>query len=332
MCAAEIESLMYTGMINGRPDVPWHSEGVFAGEKTIKSKEAIIMAGLDWEVEVKDLHTNCLNELGENSLLEVPSHKAIVRPFDNKILGVVGQKYTPIQNSEAFEFMDGLVETGDMEYHTAGSLRGGQVVWLLGDIGSFDVSRGEDEVKKYLLLATSHDGTQALRCLPTAVRVVCMNTTQAALSQGHNEGLTIRHIGDVQMKMDAAQRILAHAQDRFETFKQFAQFSASKSMTSKMAQEIIKRLIRDPKEELEKGQSRIAQEARATVLNLFENGRGQELNTARGTAWGMFNAVTEYLNYFKRTRGNNQEKRFADLLGSSNIPMISNVVSKINAA
>ena len=105
--------------------------------------------------------------------IPVPSKKAVVRTDTNDVLGVVGNSYVPVQNRQAFGFLDAIAAEGGIRYHTAGALRRGERIWLLGKLpGQIRVKGSDDLTEKYLLLvATRHDGTSALRVFFTPIRV-----------------------------------------------------------------------------------------------------------------------------------------------------------------
>ena len=49
-------------------------------------------------------------------------------------LGVVGPRYVPLQNKDAFEWFQPFVDAGECSLHTGGSLSGGQKVWALAQL------------------------------------------------------------------------------------------------------------------------------------------------------------------------------------------------------
>lgn len=306
--SAEIENMMYVG------DTPWHGLGVYVGEEPVTSKEAIVAAGLDWEVEKRPLWAE--NDKKDVSL-KIETHEAVVRETDNRVLGVVGKMYQPVQNVEAFEFMDALVKDGSMRYHTAGSLRNGQRIWLLGKIGSFDVVKS-DTVEKYLFLYNTHDGSGALRALETAIRVVCANTARAALDQGKGEGYYFRHTTNIMKRIEAAREALGLAQKEFEKFGEFAKALAKLKMPEKKFEGLSNVLIPDNTEA--KSNTR-AENARQELVDLFNFGRGQDILGVRGTGWAAYSAIVEFANYKRTSRGGEeaQARRFeSSLFGSGN--------------
>ena len=300
---AEVETMIYAG------DVPWHGFGTYVGDDDVDSKTAIIKAGLDWEVEKKPiLFEDSRGKLYNN----IPTHHAIVREHDQHVLGVVGSTYKPIQNHEAFTFMDSLVGAGQMKYHTAGSLRDGRNIWLLGKVGQVEVLPN-DQVDQYLMLYNSHDGKGSLRCFFTVVRVVCANTAAAALKE--SGGVRLRHTTLIQNHLVEAQTVLGLANDTFTEFGQFAKQLTKVQLDTSDWENFTKTVFPDPIDQ--KGPSR-AEGKRVVLTDLFEDGIGQDIKGVAGTAWAAYNAVVEFSNYYRPARnGNDQEKRFiASTLGS----------------
>lgn len=304
--SAEIENMFYAG------STPWHGLGTYVGDDPLLSKDAIMAAGLDWEVEKRPLWT--ADAEGEPAL-EIDTHMAVVRKTDDQKLGIVGSNYVPVQNSSSFEFMDALVDEGLMRYHTAGSLRGGQRIWLLGKIGQSDILP-KDTLDRYLFLWNTHDGSGALRVLFTSVRVVCANTARIALSQGRGEGVCLRHTTNIKNRLEKAKKVLGLANVEFDKFIQFAQALSKLKMSAANFEKFSEFLVPDNPDA---GSNTRAENTRLELANLFTDGRGQTLPGVRGTGWAAYSAVVEFANYFRASRGGDaaQERRFeSSLFGS----------------
>ncbi len=141
-------AMMYTG------ESPWHRLGTKL-DNPATAEEAIIAAGLDYDVMLADLQTT--------GGLAVPHRKAVIRSDNYSVLGVVGNNYLPIQNKECFTFLDSVVADGALRYHTAGALGKGERIWLLAKLpDQIRIKNSEDVTDKYLLLSNSHDGTSSL--------------------------------------------------------------------------------------------------------------------------------------------------------------------------
>ena len=153
--AAAVESMFYTR------EKPWHGLGIRV-ENAPDSKEALELAGLDWQVVQEPIFST--------SGVEIPGYKANVRDSDSKVLGIVSDRYKIIQNSEAFSFTDMLIGEG-VRYETAGSLFGGRKVWMLAKLPQEYIITGE-RISPYLVFTNTHDGSGAVRCAVTPIKVL----------------------------------------------------------------------------------------------------------------------------------------------------------------
>ena len=177
--AHEVESMMYVG------ETPWHGLGLAIPEnRKLSIDEAIVAAGLDWEIELRHLFTKDNRGIPVGIL----NHYVACRTRDNSVLGVVGRDYCPLQNRDAFGWFQPFLEGGEATIETAGSLKGGAKVWVLARIrrDPLRVTK-EDVVEHYVLLSNTHDGSLAARVGFTPIRVVCNNTLCLAHeSEGSN--------------------------------------------------------------------------------------------------------------------------------------------------
>ena len=201
--AALVESMFSSGR-----QVPWHQLGVLV-EDAPTSEEAIRLAGLDWKVEQKPIF------LADGT--EIKGSFANVRSSDNKPLGIVGERYKIVQNTDAFAFTDELLGEG-VKYETAGSLKEGRVIWLLAKMPeSFDLLG--DKVDPYLVFTNTHDGSGAVKVCLTNVRVVCNNTLNIALNSAKRTW-SARHTGSITNKLDDARMTLQFAANYIEATKE----------------------------------------------------------------------------------------------------------------
>lgn len=196
--AANVESMFYTRT------KPWHGLGTRV-DSAISSDEALIKAGLDWKVVQQEV----LTEEGKI----IPGYKANVRDIDNKVLGVVTNRYKVVQNVDAFAFTDELLGSG-VKYETAGSLQEGKRIWLLARMPQEYIVTGE-RISPYLVFMNSHDGTGAIKVAITPIRVVCQNTLNLALSSAKRSWSMI-HTGNIESKLEEAKQTLFMAHNYME--------------------------------------------------------------------------------------------------------------------
>lgn len=186
------------GFVTRRP--AWHGLGIVLPESPT-SEDAIVAAGLDWNVEKKPIF--------DANGMQIPNYFANIRDKDDAVLGVVSGRYEIVQNSEAFSFTDSLVDEG-LTYESAGSLRDGKTIFLLGHMPKTTILG--DDVDPYIAFTNTFDGSGAIQVIMTPTRVVCQNTLNLALRTAKRKWST-RHIGDIQSKLHEAQVTLGLAKE-----------------------------------------------------------------------------------------------------------------------
>mgnify|MGYP003115635941 CR=1 FL=1 len=284
---------------------PWHGLGNGL-EDYMTSSEAITAAGLDWTVKQQPLffdkntvHSDLELELPPD-LSKISTHKALVRDSDNRVLSVMGHKYNVLQNVEAFDFTDNLVAGGEMEYVTAGSVKGGQVVFMVGRIKSdpLEIVPG-DVAEKYVLFVNSHDGSFSVTVKFVATLVVCMNTLVAALAE-KRRAMKIKHTRNMKARMEEGKKILGLADAKYARMKALAQQMARISMPKSEFNKFALQLVAPGKNQEDLTN---AQERAVDNLNyLYVAGPGQEIEGRAGTVWGAHNAVTAWTSHVRTTR------------------------------
>ncbi len=187
---------------------PWKNQGETVTGAT-DSANAIKLAGLDWRVEEKKVYT-------EDGIL-IPNATANVRNSDGKPLGIVGDRYKVVQNEDAFRFTDSLLGEG-VTYETAGSLRGGKIIWLLAKMPE-DVTILGDTVTPYMVFTNTHDGSGSVKVAMTPIRVICQNTLNLAIKKA-DRIWTARHTGSIEYRLQDASETLQLANKYMDTMKQ----------------------------------------------------------------------------------------------------------------
>ena len=193
---ANVESMFYAGR-----KAPWHGLGICV-EEALNSEEALEESGLDWTVIQRPIMTSTYDH--------IPGYKANIRDTDDKVLGVVTDRYKVVQNYEAFAFTDDLLGEG-VRYETAGSLNDGRRIWLLAKLPDKYIIEGE-QVDPYIVFSNTHDGSGAIKVAMTPIRVVCQNTLNLSLNSAKRIWSTV-HVGDLASKMDEARFTLSLAHE-----------------------------------------------------------------------------------------------------------------------
>jgi phage/plasmid-like protein (TIGR03299 family) len=295
----------------------WHGLGTVF-DHAMDSKEALSAAGLDWRVVSRPMAVGKPGvidtpdgEIEKIVFNEVPNLLANVREDNDEFLGVVTDRYQIVNNTEAFEFLDALVENHDMRYESAFSLSGGKKVVLLGQLPKVDEIAEGDSSLRYVLMSLSHDGTGAIRFGPTAVRVVCANTYALAVKDktGVKE-LSIRHTGNIGEKLNQARKILGIAREQFEEHsersRQLVKYRLSADEWSEYLDLMCPSLdARDP-DYTERRAKKIA-DTRAAIRSNYRNER-QTVDGIGESAWAAYNAVSEHIDHLPR-RGATQERK-----------------------
>jgi phage/plasmid-like protein (TIGR03299 family) len=274
-------SMFYTGQ------VPWHQLGRRL-DKPATAAEAMETANLDYTVVKKPLKAIIHNK----HYADVPNAFATIRTDTNVVLGVVGSRYEPVQNRDAFTFFDPLVDRSEAIYHTAGVLGRGEKIWLLAKLPDYiKVGKKNDPVEKYVLLYNSHDGSSVVRCKLTPIRVVCNNTLTAALS-GAEQEVRIRHTPSAIEKLQEAHKLLGLTNQLYTQLDYIFNRMSLRKVTSQQLIEYVKALVPDNPEAENNTRT---ENIRNQILYLHDD--IPEARMHKGTLFGALNAISEYTDH-----------------------------------
>ena len=296
---------------------PWHKLGtVLDNIPTVE--DALVFSGLDYEVGLEPLFT----AIGSQTELRAPAN-ATINKRTGEILGVVGEKYKPLQNMESFSFFNPFIESGMVSLETAGSLFGGRKTFVLAKINKDPlviVPQSNDVVESYILLSNSHDGTLAVRVGYTPIRVVCNNTLTMAHGKNSKSSLIkVKHGSKTKENLELIRETMNLVHQNFEATAEQYKILASKQISESDLKKYINIVfsLDDPEKEIDekpdfenevkKRKSRVLE----PIMELFETGKGNYLPGVKGTQWAAYNAVTEYLTHY---RGQSEETRFNSLM------------------
>ncbi len=260
----------------------------------------------DIEGEKKMLLDNSVatQDNGDITLLRpIPRQFAVVRSDTLEPLGVVGHRYTPLQNREAFQLLEAIMGEGNLDYETAGSLMGGRKVWILAKFPEDMFPTDFIQMEKYVLLATSHDGSSSIRIRFTSVNVVCNNTLTAALGESDRAEFSVRHTHSATKDniVENAQRVLGVASAAFDQLAADAARLVNVKLTDEDAAAFFRVLIAPTAEEEDDISTR-SKNIMEFLEWAYRNSPGNDDPRVAGTAWAALQAVTYYTTHAVTSR------------------------------
>ena len=288
---------------------PWHYELTKEATKIIQeaptSKEALIAAGLDWGVYRKPVY--------DENAVPIPGYCMNVRDRDNRILGIVSEKYSLIQNSEAFEFTGSLIGEG-VTYETAGSLRGGKQIWLLAKLPERQIVG--DKLEPYLCFTNSHDGLGAVRCCMTPIRVVCNNTLNFAL-KGAARSWSAPHRGDMRRQLEEARQTLRLSDLYMKRLDEMGDKLANEQMTEGEMRDALDKLLPINEDASKRAKETVQRKKDSIMICTL----APDLMKFANTKWAFVNAVADYIGHAEPMRKTNhwKEHRWGGIMSGSGL-------------
>lgn len=286
--AHEVQTMAYRST-----STPWHGLGsaLPAGQSIEQWQRA---AGMQWEI----FESPCMYAVSTRGGVMYRTNqeaKVLFRSDNSAPLSVVSNRYKPVQPREVLEFYRDMVEVGGFELETAGVLKNGKKLWALAKTGQGTVLKGNDRLGCYLLLATSCDGSLATTAFFTSVRVVCNNTLQMAMS-GRSGAVSVRHT--TTFDPAAVKKELGIGISAWDQFSRLIKELAARPVSPAEAKAYLTTVLGDPA--LPEDQQ---PKPYLAALNLFSGaGKGSELASAKGTAWGLVNSVTQFIDHDRQAR------------------------------
>ncbi len=296
---------------------PWHGLGqeLTPGQPIeVWQREA----GMDWEVMPSNVHYQLTNGHG---MAEWPDRQVLYRSDNSAPLGLVSDRYRIVQPAEVLEFFRDLVESHGFQLETAGCLKGGAIYWALAKTGLDGQVKG-DKMKSYLQVSTSCDGSNATRVGHTSVRIVCHNTLSAAISRDSREWSITSHRTTFDADGVKKQLGLHDFQKEWDTFMETCAKLSEVPIQAGQAKAFLGDVLSKGSfsKQVQKAYTNDGREAAGKVIQEMEDsrsfkslwetytsGQGQDTPAAKGTAFGLVNAVTRHVDHERRAK--NQDTR-----------------------
>lgn len=266
------------------PSTPWGTCGQDVTEKFKPVRQVMREHGLDWNVSLQPLY------LADGS--EVPKNFATRRDSDGAILGVVGDRYTVLQNVDAFDWFDPFIESKQASIKTVGSFKGGRVIFIQAEveIDPVEIVKGDTPIQSHMTLGHAHDGSLRVLGGFTPVRPWCINQLPMMKSSKSSKMLSMKHTKNVVLGLEAIRGIMDIHKAELNATAEQLRFLASKGVNQKSLEKYVTLVF--SKEGKEQDKTKIVE----TIAHLFENGRGLGQSNMKNY-YGMFNAVAEHLTW-----------------------------------
>ena len=298
-----VETMAYAG------EVPWHGLGVPVSND-LTPRQMMAKAGVDWKVQEVETF------IEYNGKKQSTGSKCLVRETDGKILTTVGGDWNPLQNEDAFDFFNDYVMAGDMEMHTAGSLKDGQMVWALAKVkDSFELFGG-DQVDSYFLFSNPHQYGKAIDVRFTPIRVVCNNTLTFALDTKVEKSVKIGH----RTTFDPSQvkTALGLATEKMQTYKEVAEFLGKKRFTADSYIEYLNQVFPRTADKKVQGKALSVDTLSRNAKLAYDNLEQQPgAKYAEGSWWQAFNSVTFITDHVQGR--NNDNRLYSSWFGGNEI-------------
>ncbi len=304
---------------------PWHSLGTAITDEAVcyDPQAFMTVAKMDWMAHKRRL-SRPVPQADGTVKHEDANAWEVYRESDGAILAdMVGQRYTILQNKEAFNWFKPFLEAKEAALHTGGVLFNGSRIWILAKLNRdpMEIAAG-DIVEKYILLSHSHDGSLAVRAGFTPIRVVCWNTLSMAHSDEASKLIRLKHSKNIHKNLDNLRDVMNAVNAEFEATAEQYRLLVSKAINQADLRKYVKRVFKVdaednviwPTGERSKEMKELCSERQKHILEevfkLVESGKGNNLPSVSGTYWAAYNGVTEYLSY---VNGRNEDNRLNSL-------------------
>lgn len=314
-------------------EMPWNVMGGALASNADTVAQALAETGLDYTVRMTPLE-GVEREVDDDGLtvgetrLDADEWRAVVRPMPDgtdRIIGVTGRRFRPIQNVDAFAPADYLVSEFGAKVTGAADFRNGKASLLVVDLARpISLTRtdgGEDPLNLYLLIKNAHDGSAALTMALTAMRLACTNAVQAAIANAERSW-KVSHTPKADARLQVARQSMLAAIDYHDAFQEKAQAMIDTAMVDAEFDKIISRLwaVKPDAEGVAAERRRAIQDE---VRAIYHD--SPTLDGVRGTRWGAYSAVTEWLDHFRPVKGDEAASRAEGALEGPYVRMKANV-------
>lgn len=264
--------------------------GNVESEQGLTSQQMLEAADLDWDVEVRPV----LRHMRDGSTPQHSKLREVIRKDTEQELGFCRTRYEVFHNREAFAFGDELVAEGTGKWVVAGQQNDGARVFMTMKLGEgFDVLGG-DAYQSYLFIRTSHGDGTSIQASVIPFRLWCINQSSLARREAKSTW-SIPHTTTVADRVAEARQALKLTMDYEAEFKKIAEQIAAVKITDERAKALIASVIPERRSRRD--------DVIADILSNYQT--SPTVEPFRGTGYGLFNGLTEYMDHVKVQRSDN---------------------------
>lgn len=256
----------------------WNSLGTPV-DSASNLQEVLQISGLDFEVE----KTPVLLPDGRT----IPNRFATVRKDTGRVYDIVSDRYSVVQNSAAFEFVDSLSD--EVEFVKAGETASG-MSWIIARLPEVNILG--DPFQPHIIFRNGFAGNTKITASICPLRVACQNQFNFAFANS-NSTVKVLHVGNVEAKMEEAEAILRLQADFMRTIKQKAERMARVSLSDGEVDRYIQTMFPIEEDMNSFARFRIEESQAAFRKAYFEDDNYE----FRNTVWGMINAYSDYITH-----------------------------------
>lgn len=302
--------------------------------------EAYTLAGHDFTVDEQPVYIRQETPVIADGVLtskvafpELPEFKAVTHSKTKAVFAIHNSTYEVIQNPVGWDLAKAIVGTGNVKIETAGVLKDGAICWALLRVDEpYRIDGDDSDIYPFVTVSWAHDGSAALRCFPTDVRVVCWNTHSFAAEKAERDlrAFTFRHTKNVAARIEDAKQVMAGVRASSAQFREMANELAKVPVTDEQREQFVKLFIPEP-DVAQVFSDRVMDNitiARGKVRSIFDSKTIPEAH--RNTAYGLVEAGVEYLDHLRKA--NNDGTKFGrsllrpEPLKARLVPMVRELV------
>lgn len=301
-----------SGFVHRTP--AWHRQSTVLAEAPTSWSEARTAGGLDWDVEERQsAFITDIRPAGRDDVIELPDGRFVVPSLDEKAiirndtgakLGTVGNGFVPVLNEQMGELLEAFVGQDSVKYDTAGSAEGGKIVYATVVLDEpFRIIGDNSDTFAMAAMTNGHDGNLSARCQPTSVRIVCANTAKMSALLGDRTGLqtVFNHTANIKEKLEQVKGALANMRAEGLKYRDICNQLAVVKMTDDQIREAIETFVDVPAPGKAGERARNNALDAAAMIGSFLQGPTTAPDH-RKSAYGVFMAMTEYLDHGREVR------------------------------